>query len=125
MNKILSSLPMNEKLAVVQLGYQLIGSAKQAPLSEEDDSSIDYIIEAIGYGNNSNAGNFIWNEGSDANKINPFSAFEIVSRFSIDKKNAFKSMIEGLCSPDLVGYTTIRILRANIAQQIYQRVGII
>lgn len=26
MNRILSSLPMNEKLAVVQLGYQLIGS---------------------------------------------------------------------------------------------------
>ena len=48
MNRILSSLPMNEKLAVVQLGYQLIGSAKQAPLTEEDDPSIDYIIDSIG-----------------------------------------------------------------------------
>ncbi len=124
MNSILSSLSINEKLAVVQLGYQLIGSAKQAPLSEEDDPSIDYIIEAVGYGNNPTMGNFIWNEGSDANKINPFSAFETVSCFSSEKKSAFKSMIEGLCSPDLVGYTMIRILRTDIARQICQRVGI-
>lgn len=124
MNRILSSLPMSEMLAVVQLGYQLIGSAKQAPLSEEDDPSIDYIIESIGFGNNPIVGNHIWNEGSDANKVNPFSAFETVSHFSSEKKNAFKSMIEGLCSPDLVGYTTIRILRTDIAKQIYQRVGI-
>lgn len=48
--------------------FELLGSAKQAPLSEEDNPSIDYIIEAVGYGNNPNLGNFIWNEGSDANK---------------------------------------------------------
>jgi hypothetical protein len=124
MNRILSSLPMNEKLAVVQLGYQLIGSAKQAPLTEEDDPSIDYIIDSIGLGNNPMAGNLIWNEGSDANKVNPFSAFETVSCFSSEKKHAFKSMIEGLCSPDLIGYTTIRLLRIDIARQIYQRIGL-
>lgn len=124
MNKILSSLPMDEKLAVVQLGYQLIGSAKQAPLTEEDDASIDYIIDAIGCGNNQLLGNLLWNEGSDANKVNPFSAFKTVSHFTSEKKNAFKSMIEGLCSPELIGYTHIRILRMDIARQIYQRVGI-
>lgn len=124
MNRILSSLPMNEMLAVIQLGFQLIGSAKQGPITEEDDPSIDYIIESIGFGNNPNVGNLLWNEGSDANKVNPFSAFETVSRFSPEKKAAFKSMIEGLCSPELVGYTTIRLLRVDIARQIYQRVGL-
>lgn len=122
MNKVLSSLPHNEMLAVVQLGYQLILCAKQATLSEDDDPSIDYIIEAIGFGNNPNVGNFIWNVGSDVNKVNPFSAFETVARFSSEKKCAFKSMIDGLCSP-IWGYTTW-ICRVDIARQIYQRVGI-
>lgn len=125
MNSILSSLPMGEKLAVVQLGYQLIASAKQAPLSEEDDPSIDYIIEAIGYGNNPTVGNLLWNQGSDAEQVNPFSAFETVSRFSSVKKSAFQSMIEGLCSPKFTGFSTIRILRKDIARQIYQRVGLL
>jgi len=124
MNEILSSLPAAEKLAVIQLGFQLIGSAKQAPLSEEDDSSIDYIIECIGCGNNPALGNLLWNEGSDANKVNPFSAFATVSHFESEKKEAFKSMIDGLCSPKLVGYTTIRIMRLDIARQIYRRVGL-
>lgn len=121
MNKILASLSYEDKLAVVQLGYQLIASAKQATLSEEDNPSIDYIIESIGMGHNENIGNLIWNEGSNAN---PFVAFQIVAGFSQEKKSAFKTMIEGLCSSDLIGFTTIRILRKDIARQIYQRIGI-
>jgi len=123
MNSVLASLPFNEKLAVVHLGFQLLGSAKQAPLSEEDDPSIDYIISSVGYDSNSTMGNLVWNVGSDANKVNPFSAFSTVASFSSQKKAAFKSMIEGLCSPDLIGYSTIRILRMDIAQQIYARIG--
>lgn len=124
MNQVLSALSMEDKLAVVQLGFQLICGAKQAPISEEDDPSIDYIINSIGYANNPSLGNFIWNEGSDANKVNPFDAFSVVSHFSITKKEAFKCMIDGLCSLNLSGSSTIRMCRLDIAQQIYQKVGI-
>lgn len=112
MNKLnFTELGADEIIAIMQLTYQLIISAKQAPVSEEDDESINVMMRMLGF--KTRMGNLFWNE---AINFDPYKAFEIVSNFSLQKKEAFKSLILEVALIDNV------ILRYDVAQQIFVHV---
>ena len=45
MKSSLAQISDDKKVAVIQVGYQLLVSAKQRPLDETDDKSIDLLLE--------------------------------------------------------------------------------
>lgn len=102
-----------EMAAVMQLTYQLIGCAKQEPVSEEDNASIDVMMRMLGF--KTNMGNLIWNIAVD---MNPYEAFRVISGFSSKKKEAFKGLILAVADVENT------FLRMDIANQIFSNVGI-
>ena len=60
MNHSLAHISDDKKVAVIQVGYQLLVSAKQGPLDESDDKSIDLLLEFCGF-DQSPIGRFLGN----------------------------------------------------------------
>lgn len=108
-----TKLKSEEVMAIMQLTYQLIACAKQGPLSERDNKSIDVMMNLLGLG--TQLGNLYWNDAVD---FNPFGAFEIVSKFSEEKKKEFKHLMMSIASVDN------SFLRNDIARQIFTRTNI-
>ena len=105
-----TKLKPEEIVAIMQLTYQLIACAKQAPISEDDDDSIETMMHMMGF--KTIAGNIYWDIAVD---FNPFEAFEIVSNFTTQTKEAFKSLILSVAAIDNV------ILRNDIAHQLFTK----
>lgn len=103
--------------AVLQLTYQLIASANYGRLSEKDDSSIDVMMNKLGFSGPffANLGNAYWNDAMD---MPPSEAFRIVSMFDNSKKNAFKDAIIAVADKQN------SFLRHDIARQIFTRTNI-
>ena len=112
----LNQLDMNEQLAMIQLAYQLIVSANYGVINENDDPSIDIIYRYMGYEHRATA-DMVWNTAISS--MSPWEAFNIVHNMSQENKAIFKSMINEVALKDNVE------LRMNIAQQIFDRTGII
>ncbi len=110
----LKQLDMNEQLAIVQLAYQLIASANNGTISENDDASIDIVFKYMGY--SPIVGNLLWNAGISS--MPPNDAFRIALSFSPTTKQIFKSMILEIT------YLENTQKRMNVAQQIFARCGI-
>ena len=131
MDNVLGYLTHEEKLAVMQVGYQLIESAASHALGrricEDDDPSVDIIIKSVtvpstSTGNSlldnfmtNNIYNEMWNE---AIWMNPYEAFDIVRRFDKEEKAAFKKMMLEVARKDNVS------MRMNILQDTFRRVNI-
>ena len=131
MDNVLGYLTHEEKLAVMQVGYQLIESAANHALGrricEDDDPSVDIIIKSVTVPStstgNSLLDNFMtnniytemWNE---AIWMNPYEAFDIVRRFDKEEKAAFKKMMLEVARKDNVS------MRMNILQDTFRRVNI-
>ena len=131
MDNVLAYLTHDEKMAVMQVGYQLIESAAHHALGrricEDDDPSVDIIIKSVtvpstATGNSfldnfmtNNIYNEMWNE---AIWMNPYEAFDIVRRFDKEEKAAFKKMMLEVAMTDNVA------MRMNILQDTFRRVGI-
>lgn len=123
MNEVLGYLTQEEKLAVMQVGYQLIESAANASgrrICEDDDPSVDIIIKAVTVpsGNpffDNNIYNQMWNE---AIWMNPYEAFDIVKRFDKEEKAAFKEMMLQVARKDMVA------VRMDILKQTFDLVDI-
>lgn len=106
---------MEKKIAVIQLGYQLIASAAGRPLSSSDDASIDIILnECMVLSGNKQIdeilSNALWNE---AILFNPYKSFQIVSSFTRNEKDAFKQMMLEVAKKDN------SFLRMDILLQIF------
>ena len=123
MNEILGYLNHNEKLAVMQVGYQLIESAANAfgrRICEEDDPSVDIIIQSVTVptGNtlmDTCIYNQMWNE---AIWMDPYEAFAIVKKFDKEEKAAFKDMMMRVAFKDMVA------VRMDILEQTFDIVDI-
>ena len=131
MDNVLGYLTHEEKLAVMQVGYQLIESAANHALGrrigEDDDPSVDIIIKSVtvpstSTGNSlldnfmtNNIYNEMWNE---AIWMNPYEVFDIVRRFDKEEKAAFKKMMLEVARKDNVS------MRMNILQDTFRRVNI-
>lgn len=103
--------------AVMQLTFQLIGSASGHGITEADDPSIDIMMDRLGFsGILTTLGNAYWNEAMD--EMDPFGAFRLVSQFNPKQKTAFKEMILAISKKDN------QFLRMNIASQIFTRTNI-
>lgn len=113
MNTTLAHIADNKKVAVIIVGYQLLVSAKQRPLSESDDPSIDVILEYCGF-DQSPLGKLIGNTFWEKSIVcNPNAAFQMVSEFSNGEKAAVKEMIQALVRKDNT------YMRQDIANQLY------
>lgn len=108
----LTSLNREQQAAVVQVICQLISSAAHGRVSYEDDSeSMDVMLRHMGYvGKLKALGVILWNDGVD---MDPYHAFDIVSRFNYSQKKALKKMILEVSQVDN------QILRIDIAKQIF------
>lgn len=122
MSTILANLSVEKKMAVMQLGYQLIVSAAGRPLSSADDASIDIILsECTPSGNEqlrqlaNSLSTKLWNE---AILYDPFESFRIVSSFTPAEKDAFKYMMLKVANRDN------SLLRMDILSQIFKRTQI-
>lgn len=115
--KKFGDLTDTEICAVLQLTYQLIASANFGQISEADDPSINVMMSHLGFSGSflSHLGDAYWN---DAMEMNPYSAFNTVSRFSTSAKDAFKEAIMAVANKSNT------VLRKDIARQIFGRVGI-
>lgn len=107
----------NQIKAVLQLTFQLIASANYGRISEKDDSSIDVMMNRLGFSSPlfANLGNAYWN---DAMRMPPIDAFRIVSMFDEKRKNAFKDAIIAVADKDN------SFLRHDVACQIFTRTNI-
>lgn len=118
MNTTLKNISDDKKVAVIQVAYQLIVSAKSYPLDEADESSIDLILKYCGF-DESPLGKFIgntfWNKSIECN---PYDAFSVVSNFSASEKAAVKEMLTELSNIDN------QFLRRNIARQLFNKLDI-
>lgn len=103
--------------AVLQLKFQLIASANYGDFSEKDDSSIDVMMNKLGFFGPlfSNLGNAYWN---DAMSMSPQEAFRTVSLFNDIQKAAFKEAIIAVANKEN------SFLRHDIARQIFSRTNI-
>ncbi len=113
MNTILSMLSDAYKIAVIQVGYQLLLSAKQRGLDDSDNPSIDIILEYCGFNDSTlgrMTGNIYW---SKSIVVDPYHAFNIVSGFSSSEKAAVKEMLIALTKKDN------HLLRMDIANQMF------
>ena len=123
MDEVLQYLTHDEKMAVMQVGYQLIESACNAcgrRISEEDDASVDIIIKSITKSTgipflDDNIYNQMWNE---AIWMNPYEAFDIVKQFDKEEKAAFKEMMLRVARKDMVA------VRMDILNDTFKRVNI-
>lgn len=86
--RMMSSLRVEDKIAILQLVCQLILSADGSMVEERDNCVVDYVLKELGYDTDSDsgaiAGNILWNQ---ATETNPFKAFQIVSELNRDVKN--------------------------------------
>ena len=118
--RMMSSLRVEDKIAILQLVCQLILSADGSMVEERDNCVIDYVLKELGYDTDSDsgaiAGNILWNQ---ATETNPFKAFQIVSELNRDVKNEVRVILLQICK---MGGNFMN--RVNIAQQIFQRTNI-
>ena len=118
--RMMSSLRVEDKTAILQLVCQLILSADGSMVEERDNCVVDYVLKELGYDtcNDSGAiaGNILWNQATEAN---PFKAFQIVSELNRDVKNEVRVILLQICK---MGGNFMN--RVNIAQQIFQRTNI-
>lgn len=118
MNTTLKNISDDKKVAVIQVGYQLLVSAKQCLLDESDEPSVGLILKYCGF-DDSPLGKFIgntfWNKSID---YNPYEAFSMVSGFSTSEKAAVKEMLTDLANMDN------QFLRMDIARQLFNRLGL-
>lgn len=118
--RMMSSLRVEDKIAILQLVCQLILSADGSMVEERDNCVVDYVLEELGYDTDSDsgaiAGNILWNQ---ATETNPFKAFQIVSELNRDVKNEVRVILLQICK---MGGNFMN--RVNIAQQIFQRTNI-
>ncbi|RHK16142.1 hypothetical protein DW075_24830 [Bacteroides xylanisolvens] len=117
---MMSSLRVEDKIAILQLVCQLILSADGSMVEERDNCVVDYVLKELGYDTDSDsgaiAGNILWNQ---ATETNPFKAFQIVSELNRDVKNEVRVILLQICK---MGGNFMN--RVNIAQQIFQRTNI-
>lgn len=91
-------LGLEEKKAIIQMGYQLIASASPLErVTEADDESIDILLDGCFY--MKAFGNVVWNQATD---FNPFEAFRIVSRLDESAKAAVKLVLVNVARADNV-----------------------
>ena len=118
--RMMSSLWVEDKIAILQLVCQLILSADGSMVEERDNCVVDYVLKELGYDTDSDsgaiAGNILWNQ---ATETNPFKAFQIVSELNRDVKNEVRVILLQICK---MGGNFMN--RVNIAQQIFQRTNI-
>lgn len=118
--RMMSSLRVEDKIAILQLVCQLILSADGSMVEERDNCVVDYVLKELGYDTDSDsgaiAGNILWNQ---ATETNPFKAFLIVSELNRDVKNEVRVILLQICK---MGGNFMN--RVNIAQQIFQRTNI-
>lgn len=118
--RMMSSLRVEDKIAILQLVCQLILSADGSMVEERDNCVVDYVLKELGYDTDSDsgaiAGNILWNHATEAN---PFKAFQIVSELNRDVKNEVRVILLQICK---MGGNFMN--RVNIAQQIFQRTNI-
>ena len=118
--RMMSSLRVEDKIAILQLVCQLRLSADGSMVEERDNCVVDYVLKELGYDTNSDsgaiAGNILWNQATEAN---PFKAFQIVSELNRDVKNEVRVILHQICK---MGGNFMN--RVNIAQQIFQRTNI-
>ena len=118
--RMMSSLRVEDKIAISQLVCQLILSADGSMVEERDNCVVDYVLKELGYDTDSDsgaiAGNILWNQ---ATETNPFKAFQIVSELNRDVKNEVRVILLQICK---MGGNFMN--RVNIAQQIFQRTNI-
>lgn len=118
MNTTLKNISDDKKVAVIQVGYQLLVSAKQRPLDETDEPSISLILKYCGF-DDSPIGKFIGNVfWSRSIEYNPYEAFGQVSNFSAAEKSAVKEMLTELAN------IANCYSRRDIARQLFQRLGL-
>lgn len=102
--------------SILQLTYQLILCANYGHISEDDNSSIDVMMNHLGMtGERENLVDLYWNE---AVGMNPHHAFEIVRNLDPEKKMTFKKAI------NMVSLVDNQWLRADIARQIFSRIEV-
>lgn len=118
--RMMSSLRVEDKIAILQLVCQLILSADGSMVEERDNCVVDYVLKELGYDTDSDsgaiAGNILWNHATEAN---PFEAFQIVSELDRDVKNKVRVILLQICK---MGGNFVN--RVDIAQQIFQRTNI-
>ena len=118
--RMMSSLRVEDKIAILQLVCQLILSADGSMVEERDNCVVDYVLKELGYDTDSDsgaiAGNILWNQ---ATETNPIKAFQIVSELNRDVKNEVRVILLQICK---MGGNFMN--RVNIAQQIFQRTNI-
>ena len=118
--RMMSSLRVEDKIAILQLVCQLILSADGSMVEERDNCVVDYVLKELGYDTDSDsgaiAGNILWNQ---ATETNPFKAFQSVSELNRDVKNEVRVILLQICK---MGGNFMN--RVNIAQQIFQRTNI-
>lgn len=118
--RMMSSLRVEDKIAILQLVCQLILSADGSMVEERDNCVVGYVLKELGYDTDSDsgaiAGNILWNQ---ATETNPFKAFQIVSELNRDVKNEVRVILLQICK---MGGNFMN--RVNIAQQIFQRTNI-
>ncbi len=118
--RMMSSLRVEDKIAILQLVCQLILSADGSMVEERDNCVVDYVLKELGYDTDSDsgaiAGNILWNQ---ATETNPFKAFQIVSELNRDVKNEVRVILLQICK---MGGNFMN--RVNIAQHIFQRTNI-
>ena len=118
--RMMSSLRVEDKTAILQLVCQLILSADGSMVEERDNCVVDYVLKELGYETDNDsgaiAGNILWNQATEAN---PFKAFQIVSELNRDVKNEVRVILLQICK---MGGNFMN--RVNIAQQIFQRTNI-
>lgn len=118
--RMMSSLRVEDKIAILQLVCQLILSADGSMVEERDNCVVDYVLKELGYDTDNDsgaiAGNILWNQATEAN---PFKAFQIVSELNRDVKNEVRVILLQICK---MGGNFMN--RVNIAQQIFQRTNI-
>lgn len=118
--RMMSSLRVEDKIAILQLVCQLILSADGSMVEERDNCVVDCVLKELGYDTDSDsgaiAGNILWNQ---ATETNPFKAFQIVSELNRDVKNEVRVILLQICK---MGGNFMN--RVNIAQQIFQRTNI-
>ena len=118
--RMMSSLRVEDKIAILQLVCQLILSADGSMVEERDNCVVDYVLKELGYDTDSDsgaiAGNILWNHATEAN---PFEAFQIVSELDRDVKNKVRVILLQICK---MGGNFVN--RVDIVQQIFQRTNI-
>lgn len=110
----LKDLKDNEKLAVIQCGYQIIMSANGNNISEADDDCIDAILNSVS--DNKLIQHALWNK---AIWTDPYTSFALLQSLLVDKelRESFLKMMKTLIE------TKNNRRRFNCATQVLSNVG--